>query len=120
MRKSRESSAKAAKEKVSMEASSPHSTFAAASQGNVVNNEPLLFPGGIFPTLGRLPDPSHSYHLHAVWCVSTAQKWIAATPPRINVGLAKVFFLLAKNGRLQIEECGTTATHIYIYICFVF
>ena len=120
LRKSRETSAKAAKEKVSMEASSPHSTFAAASQGNVVNNEPLLFPGGIFPTLGRLPDPSHSYRLHAVWCISTAQKWIAATPRRINVGLAKVF-LLAKNGRLQIEECGTTATHIYTYIymfCF--
>ena len=35
-----ESSAKeVAKEKVSMEASSPHSTSAAASQGNVVNNE---------------------------------------------------------------------------------
>ena len=51
LRKSRESSTKAvAKEKASMEASSPHSTFAVASQGNMVNNETLLFPGGIFPT----------------------------------------------------------------------
>ena len=52
LRKSRESSAKAvAKEKVSMEASSPHSTFAAASQGNVVNNETLLFPWWNLPNM---------------------------------------------------------------------
>jgi hypothetical protein len=40
-----------AKEKVSMEASSPHSTFAAASQGNVVNNETLLFPWWNLPNM---------------------------------------------------------------------
>jgi hypothetical protein len=37
-----------------MEASSPLGTFAAASQANVVNNETLLFPGGIllnFPNM---------------------------------------------------------------------
>ena len=84
-----------------MEASSPHSTFAAAAQGNVVNNETLLFPGGIFPTwpcihglastLGCLPDPSHSYSTVCMLleCVSTAQKRTAATPAKINVEFTK-------------------------------
>ena len=102
-----------------MEASSPHSTFAAASQGNVVNNEPLLFPGGIFPTLGRLPDPSHSYRLHAVWCISTAQKWIAATPRRINVGLAKVFFIGEEWPFADRRMWNNRHTHIYIIYIYV-
>ena len=99
LRKSRESSAKAvAKEKVSMEASSPHSTFAAASQGNVVNNEPLLFPGGIFPTRpciypwlspGSLTQLPFACCLSASQQQSTAQKWIAAVPWKINARFAK-------------------------------
>ena len=81
--------------------SSPHSTFAATSQGNVVNNETLLllFPGGIFPTwpciypCGCFPDRSHSTVCMLFECASTAQKWIAATPRKIYIGFAKVFFI---------------------------
>jgi hypothetical protein len=54
LRKFRESFAKTVAIKMSMEASSPLGTFAAASQANVVNNETLLFPGGIllnFPNM---------------------------------------------------------------------
>jgi len=69
-----------AKEKVSMEASSPRSTFAAASQGNVENNETLQFPGGIFPTWPLHLPLAVSQIAHTVAacmlfeCVSTAQK----------------------------------------------
>ena len=78
LRKSGESSAKAvAKEKVSIEASSPHSTFAAASQVNVVNDETLLFPCGIspkWPCIYPWLSPGSLTQLPFAYCLSAPQQ----------------------------------------------
>ena len=74
-----------AKEKVSIEASSPHSTFAAASQVNVVNDDYFLveFPqNGLASTLGCLPDRSHRYCLHAVWLCLNSTKVDSGNPAK--------------------------------------
>ena len=120
LRKFCESSAKAADDKVSMEASSPHSTFAATSQGNVVNNETLLFPGGISQhglpfALGCLSDISHSYCLHADRVRLSSTKADSCNPAKDKRGVREHIFSFAKSGRLQIKELRSTATYIRTY-----
>lgn len=86
----RESSAKAlAKEMVSMEALSPHSTFALSREAG--NNETLLFIAMALHLPLAVSDHSHSWRSHAVWLCLSSTKVDNHNPAKEKRRLAKVY-----------------------------
>ena len=121
-----ESSAKAlAKEMVSMEALSPHSTFALSREAG--NNETLLFIAMALHLPLAVSDHSHSCRLHAVWLCLSSTKVDNHSPAKEKRRLAsRQYINLApwefplKNGRKYPGNYPYNSPFCWLYKMFSF